>query len=258
MANYYYLTSALPAIEVGASPELSLSELWPMLRENLREPDQDLVRRVRLYWDIQNLRLMWRNEELDPVGYFSEAQLEEALLTEDMPTYVCDFDAEYSEVDAKLQHFPMLVTKFFQEEIQNSEGFLKAYWSFERDWRLVMLGFRAKKMGRSLTHELRYEDPNEDLVAQLIAQKDAKSYEPPYGYEVLKPLFDNRQADPLALHRALSEYRFKRVSEIYEGEVFSMDRVLGYLVKLIIVEKWDQLNKQQGQKIVDEILKERT
>lgn len=257
MANYYYLTSALPAIEVGAPPELTLQELWAMFKENLRPEDAELVKRVRRYWDIQNLRLMWSKQELDSVGNYNEAALEEALLTEELPGYVCDFDQEYAETEDKLRHFPLLVTRFFQEAIEKSEGFLKTYFSFEREWRLVMLGFRAKKLGRSLAHELRYEDPYEDIVAQLMAQKDAKHYEPPYGYEELKPLFENRQAHPLALHRALSEYRFNRVSAMYEGAIFNMDRVLGYLAQLIIVEKWEELNKQQGQEIVDEILKEK-
>ena len=257
MRNYYYLTSALPQIEVGVPPELSLHELWHLLNENLNEHDREQVKCVRRYWDVQNLRLMWEKEELDPVGFYSEAGLEEALLTEELPDYICDFDAQYTEVEEKLSHFPQLVTRFFTAEIERLTGFLKDYLSFEREWRLVMLGFRAKKTGKTLAHELRYEDPGDDIVAQLMAQKDAKSFEPPDGYEDLKPLFENRQDSPLALHRALSDYRFQRIADLHEGEIFSFKRVLGYLVQLIIVEKWQELDKQKGQTIVDEILNSR-
>lgn len=258
MANYYYLTSTFPRIEVGAPPELNLSELWTLFSENLQERDWEPVRLIRRYWDIQNLRLLWLNEELDPVGNYSEMELEEALLTESLPQYVCDFDSRYSEIEEKLAHFPALITQFFQEEVPEKEGFLKSYLSFEREWRLVMIGFRSKKLGRNLAHELRYEDASDDVVAQLMAQKDAKTYEPPYGYEDLRSLFESRQDQPLALHRAVSEYRFNKVRELYEGSLFSMDRVLGFLVQLIIVEKWEQLDKQHGQSLMDTIVKERT
>lgn len=258
MANYYYLTSTFPRIEVGSPPEISLHELWQLLKENLTEKDMNAVRLIRRYWDVQNLRLLWMKDELDPLGSYSEAELEEALLTEDLPQYICDFDSNYSDVEDKLLHFPQLLTQFFKEEISELEGFLKDYLIFEREWRLVMMGFRSKKLERNLAHELRYEDPADDLVAQLMAQKDAKSYEPPYGYEDLKPLFEARQDDPLSLHRALSEYRFKRVGELYEGSLFTMDRVLGFLVQLIIVEKWQEMDKQQGQCLVDAIVEEST
>jgi hypothetical protein len=80
----------------------------------------------------------------------------------------------------------------------------------------------------------------------ILSQKDSHDYVPPPGYESLKALYLSAKENPKELHRALLEYRFKKVEEMEENEHFSMDRILGYLVRLMIVESWESLNESQG------------
>jgi hypothetical protein len=104
--------------------------------------------------------------------------------------------------------------------------------------------------------ELQFEDPDDEIVAQILAQKDAKTYEPPERYSDLKALFEEHYDAPMELYQGLCEYRFEKIVQMYGIDVFSIDRILAYLARLIIVEKWLDLDKKKGIQVVDAIVKE--
>lgn len=257
MTNYYFVGAALPEIKLGVTPDISLHDFMILCLMNLKPADLEQVRAIRLLYDIQNLKAYWRKEPLSYRGNYDANELEENILTQTgFPQYVFDFIDRYESNEDKLRNFSSLIASYFNDEIPKATGFLHDYLIFEREWRLVLLGFRAKKLGRDLLTELQYEDPNDDLVAQILAQKDSRTYEPPSGYEDLKPLFDEYCDAPLKLHQALCEYRFQKIDDMAGLEVFSMDRILAFMAKLIIVEKLLELDKIKGIEIVDTIVKD--
>lgn len=257
MSNYYFVTSALPSLQVGEAPDCSFHEFSALVDLNIYPHDKVKVEVIRRYYDINNLRAYWQDEPFDPRGTIPAADMEEVILLQEVfPAYVFDFIQEHEQNEDALRYFPHLLATFFNQEIEQADGFLKEYLNFEREWRLVMLGFRAKKLGRDVSAELQFEDPSDTLVAQIIAQKDGKTYEPPYGYEDLKGIFDTHHDHPMDLHKALCVYRFNKVQALTEGDTFSIDALLATMVQLIIVEQWEELNNEQGTEIVDSIVKE--
>lgn len=257
MTNYYFVGVYLPALSFDVAPEISFQEFDDLLRQNLTVSDYAKTKKIREMYDILNLRSFWLGQPLDPRGEMQKREIEEALITQaGFPVYLYDFLGRYEKVEDRLRHFPWLLARFFQTAVQESSGFVRAYLQFEREWRLVFAGFRAKKMGRDLRVELQYEDPEEDLIAQMLAQKDAKEYEPPEKYEHLKVLFEKHGNDPLALEKGLDQYRFDYIDQLVGLEdQFSIDHILAYMVQLIIVEKWFELDKNKGLNIVDTIVK---
>jgi hypothetical protein len=258
MTNYYYVGIALPPLSFESLPEIRFPDFDRLIKDNLTNHDYQKTELLRQLYDILNLRALWLEEELDPIGKLDASQLEEAVLNQTgLPSYIFDFLDKYEKVEERLHHFPLLLSQFFKQAAQESRGFLHEYLQFEREWRLVFTGFRAKKMGRDLSVELQYEDPEEPFIAQLLAQKDARTYEPPEKYQDLKILFDTYNDDPLALQRALNEYRFHSIENLIKmTDSFSIERILAYMAQLIIVEKWFQLDKQKGTEIIDTIVKE--
>lgn len=258
MPHYYFVGARLPSLSLEAPPDINFSTLNTLLKDNLSQRDYDKTKVMRLFYDILNLRALWAEEELDPRGELNGLELEEALINNvGLPDYVFDFLARHHTLEDRLHHFPYLVAKFFKAAEQEQDPFLREYFKFERELRLVMTGFRAKKLGRDLSVELQYEDPEEDLIAQLLAQKDAKVFEPPDKYAELKVLFDQYGDDPLKLQKALDEYRFNYIDQLVDmSDAFSIERILAYMAQLIIIEKWFELDKKKGMEIVDLIVKE--
>ncbi|NGX57813.1 MAG: hypothetical protein K940chlam3_00709 [Chlamydiae bacterium] len=258
ISDYYFFGSALPPIHIGEPVELSFQEFKFLLEVNLNKHDQDLVGVVRRFYDIQNMRYLWMGQELDPYGILSPEELDDSLVTGiGIPDYVYEFVEKYDEKEDRLRNFPALVSAYFQNELPRTSGFLHEYLVFEQEWRLVFAALRAKHLDRNIMLEFQFEDPNDELVSQIIAQKDSKSYEPPARYEKIKALYETYRDAPVDLYQALAEYRFSVVDERLIVDFFSIERIIGYLVQLIIAEKWLELDKQKGLEILDSIVKEK-
>jgi hypothetical protein len=258
MSNYYYLATVLPKLTLGEKPEITFQEFITLLKENLSDADYDKTRKLRWFYDLLNIKAHWKKDPLDYWGNLDEVQLEDALLAREgeLPDYFYRFLDEYENKDQRLKYFPKILTEYFVVESKNNMGFLKKLRSFERDLRLVMTAFRARELNRDLASELQFEDPEDDIVAQLLAQRDAKVFEPPQGFEDFKVLLEKNYSNPLQLQKAIIEYVFNWIEEALEFDYFSIDRILGYMIQFILVEKIMGLDKNKGLKVLDTIVKE--
>lgn len=253
MAKYYFVGTLLPSLSFDIPPEITFEKLEVILHDNLTARDYEKTLAVRCFYDILNLRALWLEQEFDPKGQLTVLELSEALVNHaELPDYVYEFIDRYPKKEDRIHHFPFLLAKFFQHAERLNDPFLRHYFHFERELRLVMTAFRAKKLGRDLSIELQYENPEEELIAQILAQQNAKTYEPPEKYKNLKILFDKYGDDPLPLQKALDEYRFEMVENLVDiADVFSIEHILAYLVQLIIIEKWFELDRDKGIQIID-------
>jgi len=259
MTQYYFLATLLPQLQIGVPPEINSRELKAFVEANVPSGDKEKVYAIRLYADLQNLRSFLRGEPFSAAGNFNENQLEEAVLTRSgFPDYVYDFLERYDSKEERLKNFTHLFAHYFRSEVPKQEGFLHDYLLFERERRLVLTALRAKRLGRDLLEELQFEDPDDDFVVRILAQKDNKEYEPPERYADLKGLYEEHADNPLELHKALAEYRYARIGEIAGIKPFSIDRILAYIARLEIVEKWLELDKRKGMEIVEQIVREST
>lgn len=241
MTQYYFVGTALPPLSMESPPEITQTDFENLVHDNLSEKDYKKTRVVRNFYDIINLKSFWVGKELNPWGNLNENELEEAVASQKgLPFYVYDFLDTYEKMEDRIRHFPLLLSTFFRKAAKHyRKGFLHDYLTFEREWRLVVTAFRAKKLGRDLAAELQYEDPEEDFIAQILAQKDAKVYEPPEKYQHLKGIFEKYGDDPLELQKALLRYRFEYIESLVEqSDLFSFERVLAYMIQLIIVQEW--------------------
>lgn len=254
--QYYFIGTALPPLRIGEEPEISWEGLQRLLVDNLTKKDYEQTRVLRRYFDLLNMRAFLKKEPLDPFGNLDKNDVEEALLGQPglFPPYVMRYLDQYESKEDRVFHFPQLIAAFFREEVDDNKGFLKHYLEFERNLRLVLTAYRAKQLGRDMAKELQFENPDEDIIVQLISQKDSKTFEPPEGFQDLKLILDENYSSPLALHKALNEYRFKKLDEMSSFGVFSFDRILAYLASFFIAKKWMALNKEQGLQIVDSII----
>jgi hypothetical protein len=262
MNNYYFLASLLPPLEIGHVPTLNYKELKGLMDSNLATKDQKKIREFLSQIDLENMRAFWAQEPFDHRGNFTKKQIEHALDDFRWPTgapfplYLIDYLSRYKTNEERLAHFSLLMSQFFIHMIETQEGFLRDYFAFQRELRLVIVGFRAKKWNKDLAAQLQYEDPNDPIVAQILAQKDANNYEPPFEYKELKPIFYEYSNAPWDLNKALYEYQFRSIIELWGYEPFTIDRILNYLARLILVERWLELDVQKGMQIVDTIERE--
>lgn len=259
MTEYFFLASLLPQLEIGHIPSLGYLELKELLSVNLRKRDLEVVKQFLRQIDYENIRAYWAGEPLDRRGNLTRDEIEQSLLDyswpedEEFPYFFIDFLNKYHSNEERVAHFQILLSSYYEDMLENSSGFLKKYFELQKQWRLVIMGFRAKQLGRDLSIELQYEEISEPFIAQILAQKDAKEYEPPFEYKDLRPVFEAHRENPIELHKALYEYQFNHMIELWGGQLFTIDRILNYMARLILVERWNELDMQKGIEVIDQI-----
>jgi len=247
MFRYYYLACALPTISLKSKPDISFEELKFMLRVNLSENDFNKAQIFKRFIDVTNLRLLWLNKDIDARGNLNTAQLEDVILIKDvLPDFVFDYLDRYESKEDRIKYFSYLIASFFNEVILKSSGFLKFYFKFEREIRLVLMALRAKKLGRDLLKELQFEDLSDDFVAYILAQKDMDSFEPPSEYEDVKNIYKKYINDPKNMHLKLLEFKFNQIEIFAEKKPFTIDQILSYTALLMIVEDFNRLSSEEG------------
>lgn len=252
MANYFFLAPSLPPLVIGQKPDIQFDELSERLKINLTREDFAKTVVVRRYIDLRNLRALMMKKPLDHRGNLSEKELEDVLIGHgEMPEYVNDYFEKYESVEERLRNFSELVAAYFVNEMQKADGFLKEYLSMERDFRLVLLGLRSKRIGADVAAELQFEDLSDPMVASLLAQKDSAQYEPPIEYLEIKEIFNKPNLNPLQRSQLFLEYKFRKIDELIKRPLFSIDWILSYIIELIFIEHWNMLSEEAGLQIFD-------
>jgi hypothetical protein len=255
--NYYFLITVLPPLKIEAEPDISFYDLMYLFIMNLSDEDLDKLRRLRMRFDILNIYQYLTKEALDPRGNFSKKELEEALINQvRFPDYVFDFLNSYESKEERVQYFTRLITAYYHQEIENSTGFLREYLTFERNLSLVMAAFRAKHHGRDLNKEFQFEDATDLLVRELLVGKGQPEFIFPFEYSDLEPILTSISREPMQEFRAMNKYRYQKVMEMAEREEFSIDWLLSYTVRLMLLEDWWRLDDNRGNLILNEIVKE--
>lgn len=252
MNRYYFLVPSLPPLRFPQKPDIDWQDFLSRLQVNLSARAMKQPQRLRRFVDVCNIRALFLGEPLDPTGNLTEKELDEALLVRaDLPVYVFDFLDQYGTREEQLMHFPGLLALFFLKESEEASGFLKRYFAFERAWRLVGAALRAKQVGRSFIREFQFEDPKDPFVAHILAQKDAAQYDPPEEYREIKEVLVACKGDPWMEERYFTEYRLRQIDELLGMEQFSLDAVLGYMAKLMLIEAYFALEEEKGRWIIE-------
>jgi len=256
MRQYYFLASALAPLEMGKPPEFSFASVMFACELNLSSEDWEQVSALRRYYDVENVRALLQGTELDSHAMMDRKELEEAMrVSEELPSYFRTFFQKYPSDRERLDHYGELVAAYFQQEGEKSEGFLHHYLALQRQARLFFTALRASRLGRDLSKELQWEDPNDEFVAQLLSRQELSRIEVPAGLEPLKRIWDEYEQRPLAFYLEVYRYTFEAVEKLLAVDLFSVERILGYIVQLIAVEKWLELDKQKGLRYIDQKMK---
>ena len=255
--GYFFLGSVLPPLKLGTEPELLFEDLIVLLKDNLSSSDYKKVEKIRRFIDLKNVKHLLQKRPLDVRGNLTEKELDEALVTrKGLPEYLYEHLEKYEQTSDQIRHFSQVFVTFFREMEKEEKGFLSFYFNFEREWRLLMIGFRSKKLNRDITGELQYEDFHDPLVAHLLAQKDSPHYEFPFEYQDFDEQIKKAKENPLDQYQILAEYRMSRLQEEVQDRPFMAAYALGYFVQFMLVEDWNQLNEQQGKEQLNAIVKE--
>lgn len=131
---------------------------------------------------------------------------------------------------------------FYLEALSHSDRFIREYFAFDLELRNAKVRYINRALGR---------DPMQDIVLMDLSE-DAELPEPDPEMDAVF------EADDLIRReRQMDDFIWEKVETLTLKELFTMDRILAFIVKLRIVDRWLKLDEQTGRemfrKLVDEI-----
>ncbi len=131
---------------------------------------------------------------------------------------------------------------FYLKALSHSDRFIREYFAFDLELRNAKVRYINRALGR---------DPMQDIVLMDLSE-DAQLPEPDPEMDAVF------EADDLIRReRQIDDFIWEKVETLTLKELFTMDRILAFIVKLRIVDRWLKLDEQTGRemfrKLVDEI-----
>lgn len=131
---------------------------------------------------------------------------------------------------------------FYLKALSHSDRFIREYFAFDLALRNAKVRYINRALGR---------DPMQDVVLMDLGE-DAELPEPDPEMDAVF------EADDLIRReKQIDDFVWEKVDTLTLKELFTMDRILAFIVKLRIVDRWLKLDEQTGRerfrKLVDEI-----
>jgi hypothetical protein len=255
MNKYYFVITSLPKLLLNQRLDLTFEELIRLFDLNLSKKDFDKIVSFRRFIDILNLKRIWQNKDIDKRGNLNKNELNDHLLLQDLLyDFVFEYMQKYESTENRLKNFSFLTSSFFNKVISESSGFLKKYYSFIRSYRLILTALRCKTLFRDISSELQFENPFDDLTMYLLAQKDMDDIIVPQEFEELKKIYLKNKNNVKKMHLALLEYKLNKIDNLMDKNPFTIDEILAYFTKFLIIEDYQNLNLEKGKEKIEQII----
>ncbi|WP_372934321.1 DUF2764 family protein [Mariniphaga sediminis] len=265
--NYYCLVAGLPdLIPDDKKLHFSSVELRDYLREELHASDFELVKLFYLPWDHENLiNLLFGGEfEWDERGNYTRESLEqlvdkkqfELIDTSAFPSYFSDFIEFYHDDE---EEFPTVATvKFLTERwyktlTGSGNEFVAAFAEYKQNMANIMLALNGRK------HNIPFEDAiiGDDEVSHALKKSRSRDFglsNEINDIESIVQIFEIENI--LDRELKLDNHLWHILDEITFFNYFTIEKVLAFVQKLFIVERWFELDKEKGQQIFNQLLEE--
>lgn len=266
--KYYCLIAGLPEVlPDDTKTTFSVSSFREYLTAELHPDDLRLIGLLYLAYDNQNLINLLNDtgKEILPKGNFSSETLEEQIklvkngevrpdegpLPSYMITFIESFFSE-SEIFPELSQENQLTRLYYEHALQTKNNFLRNYFEFELNLNNVLAAYNSRK------HDL---NPGEEImqineVAALLAKTSRDNTlgnDYPYLQELQHILEDS---DLFEREKKIDNLKWKYLDDQVFFHYFTIERVISYSIKLELLERWMQLDRETGEKMFKQLIQD--
>jgi len=265
--NYYFLVAGLPdLIPDDKKLPYSSEELRNHLKEELHLSDFRLVRMFYFPFDQENLlNLIYETEfDWDDRGNYSREIMEqfidkkqyEMLDTSGFPPYFIEFIESYFEDDEDLNkataiHF---LTEEWYKWLRNSgNDFMARFAAYKQNMGNIMLALNGRK------HDIPFEKAliGDDEVTQALKKSRSRDFGLSNEVNDIENIIQIFEIENLLdREMRLDNHMWKFLDETTFFDYFTIERILAFVQKVFVVERWFELDKEKGQQIFNQLLEE--
>lgn len=265
--NYYCLVAGLPDI-VPDDKKLHYSsvQLREYLHEELHPDDFEMVKLFYLPWDHENmLNLLLRKEFVwDERGIYSRENLEQLIDKKQFdlidpyayPTYFIDFIEFYHDEEEEFtrstgSHY--LTQAWYKMLSDHNNIFLNQLATYKLNIGNIMLALNGRKHNIAIDGALIGDDEITHALRKSRSRDFGLSTEI-NDIEDLVQIFEIENI--LERELRLDNHMWNHLDEITFFNYFTIEKVMAFVQKLFIVERWFVLDKEKGQQMFSKLLNE--
>lgn len=257
--HYYYLIAGLPDILLDETrSKISVSDLLEEIKTQLHPEDHKLLQVLFLKYDNANLLnlLLKREKAFNEGGIYPQDLLEEQIKEPDdrIHNYLRQFIELFKADDREDQDksWEVVLEEYYFGFLQDiSNEFLREWFRFQLNLNNVTTALSCRK------HEIPVENQliGEDEVVQSILRSNARDFGLSQDFpEIEQILAEWERENILEREKALDSIRWNWIDEHTFFHYFTVEKVIGYLLQLEMVERWMNLDPRKGERMFRELL----
>ena len=265
MSKYYYLVSGLPEIQLDDSKlQISISELKEHLKEELSDWDYRLVRQFFMKTDNQNILLLLENQEAEllSTGNLNREDILELIteIKEKGRSRLKGYEYLWNFIPAYLEEQPIfpalswedqLNSVFYDHAINLSNSFISEWFEYNLNITNIQIGIQCRK------HHL---DPQQNIIgnneiAEQIKTSNARDFGlGPVFHQVDEVMRLTEEPNFYEREKKTDLLRWQWLEEEGFFHYFDIERILIYLIRLEIMERWVVMEKEVGDRLFREMI----
>jgi len=267
--RYYYFVSGLADLLFDSGSNLpDMAEFREELKSNLHPDDYYLSSLLFLPYDNRNLIsfLEGNDNHLEESGNYSRDDFEEQLrilesvLKEKdiLPAYMVKIMSENlnSGVDLDVMKIrKSLYEGYVKMALNSGNSFLKEWVRFDTDLKNIFSFLNSKSLDIDPEPQMIGDNAfTQELLELFRSGKDfSMSFESEYASSIFKIAMEN---EFIEREKRIDLFRWNYIDTITFFEYFTIDMILGYLIKYSIVRRWVEMDPETGRNMLQRFIKD--
>jgi hypothetical protein len=265
--EYYCLIAGLPDLFFNENKlKFNSLQFREEIKAQINPKDYKLLEYLFLPFDNKNLLnlLFHLNETFSPYAILSEKELNFQFSPEneimDLPKYMLDFINWVNKNEIKqwsLKAENKLHQNFYEHALTSQNAFLNEWFAFELNLKNLLTAFDCKRFNRERADQIIQINQNLtsfNLINNKVLRPELFEDEIPFTKQIFKVA--ESDLNWIEKERAIDKIKWDYLDDNTFFFYFTIEKVLSYVIKILITERWMQLDAETGRTLLYKLLNE--
>lgn len=266
--QYYYLVAGLPELLFDDKKlPLGTPEYRNFLQEHLGKEDLALIKSY--FWRFDNINILAQLKagefQHDPQANLSAELLDELfgfikdnspeLAAKTAPGYLVKFIEAYkaeTPIYNGLSWDIQLSWLYYDYACSQENEFIRNWFTFERNLNNILTAAQCRNYSTEITGQLIGENEITEKLLKSNARDFGLTDEMEYVDRIIKAA---EETDLLEQERKIDLLKWEVLDSESFFHYFTIEKLFVFLIKLSLVERWMQLDKETGKKLFYDLVK---
>jgi len=263
--EYHCLVAGLPDLFFNENKALIDSVSFrQQLQAELSSSDYDLVKLIYLAYDNENLldQLLNRKRPFRSNGIFSKPFLLQQLSpgdeTPELPLYMLDFIEWFEDMQTEVLDLNAEIVMqqlYYGYILKVRNDFLRNWFLFQLNEKNILTTANCIRFDYNIEEQLIKADENKNVCTLLIGKKlkpELFEDEVPFYREIFKVTESN--LNWMEREKAIDKIKWDYLDENTVFHYFTVEKILSYVLKLDMVERWIKLDRKKGEELLQKLI----